>query len=465
MVTSMISVLNPATDEVIDTVANATPEDVRRAVERARVGAKKWARVPLHERVQALRNLAALVREHTDELAQLMSMEVGKRLAEATDEVGACAMLLEGYANQALHSTWDTLPGDAQPGFERDLLIITREPLGVVGVVLPFNFPLDLFAHKVGPSLAVGNAIVLKPSEDAPLAILRVAVLAREVGIGEDVLQIITGDRDTGRALVESDVDAVTFTGSTAAGIDIATRRARFLTPTLLELGGNDAALVLDDADIDLAVESIMFSRTLVNGQCCCATKRVITSGGSASSLIEALAERVSALSMGDPLSPNTDVGPLINATAASRVNEQMQMILQSGATILCGRAETEGNFLQPVMLVDVRPDNPVASDMEVFAPVIPVIQAQTDEEAIAIANSSRYGLNASVFSRDTARAIAVARRVEAGSIAINGAGLFRFGAAPFGGYKFTGLGREGYLVSLQELTQPKTINLRGYWT
>jgi acyl-CoA reductase-like NAD-dependent aldehyde dehydrogenase len=202
-----------------------------------------------------------------------------------------------------------------------------------------------------------------------------------------------------------------------------------------------------------------------VNGQCCCATKRVITSGGSASSLIEALAERVSALSMGDPLSPDTDVGPLINATAASRVNEQMQMILQSGATILCGRAETEGNFLQPVMLVDVRPDNPVASDMEVFAPVIPVIQAQTDEEAIAIANSSRYGLNASVFSRDTARAIAVARRVEAGSIAINGAGLFRFGAAPFGGYKFTGLGREGYLVSLQELTQPKTINLRGYWT
>lgn len=465
MVAEPITVLNPATNDVIGTVPCATAEDIHHAVARARQAAKTWKKVPLYDRVQRIRHFAALVRDNCDQLAHLLSLEVGKIISEAADEVGACAMLLEGYANQALHATWHALPGEAQPGFERDLLIISREPLGVVGVILPFNFPLDLFAHKVGPSLAVGNTIVLKPSEDAPLAILAVAKLAREAGIDDDVLQIITGDRDTGRALVESDVDALTFTGSTTAGVDIASRRARFLTPTFLELGGNDSAIVLDDADLELAVSAIMSSRILVNGQCCCATKRVITPGKHAAALIEALADRVDALTVGDPQSPTTSVGPLINATAAERVNQQLKSILAGGATLLCGSGVTDGNFLKPVMLVDVSPENPVASDMEVFAPVIPVIQVASEDEAISVANASRYGLNSSVFSRDTARAISIARQLEAGSIAINGAGLFRFGAAPFGGYKHSGLGREGYLVSIEEMTQAKTINLRGYWT
>jgi succinate-semialdehyde dehydrogenase / glutarate-semialdehyde dehydrogenase len=461
---SGIAILNPATEQEIERVACASAEDMRLAVARGRAAAAHWRRVPLHERVQRVRDLASLIRQHLEPLAQLLSMEVGKVLSEARDEVGACAMLLEGYANQALHSSWHALPGDAQPGFEHDLLIVTREPLGVVGVILPFNFPLDLFAHKVGPSLAVGNTVVLKPSEDAPLAVMQVARLAREAGIPDDVLQVMTGDRESGRALVECDLDAMTFTGSTAAGIDIASRRAKHLTPTFLELGGNDSAIVFDDADLEQAANAILFSRTLVNGQCCCATKRIIAVGECYDSLIALLSEKVSSLKLGDPQDSATQVGPLINATAAERVAQQIAAVLEHGATIVTGSSQPNGNFLTPLLLADVQADNPIASDMEVFAPVFPVLHAASDDEAVAIANSSRYGLNSSVFSRDTARAVSAARRLEVGSVAINGAGLFRFGAAPFGGYKHTGLGREGYLVSLEEMTQAKTINLRGYW-
>lgn len=461
---SGMPILNPATNEVIDTVADTSAEQVRKAVERAKEAAVNWRNTPLHERVGRMRRLAELVRQNKDRLSRLLSLEVGKVLKEAESEVDVCARLIEGYANQALHSTWHAFPGEAQPGLEDDILFISREPLGVVGSILPFNFPLDLFGHNVAPALAVGNTVVLKPSEDAPLAVLEVAKLAAKAGIDEQVLQIIPGAEETGKALVNSDVDALSFTGSAEVGISVAEQRARRLTPTLLELGGNDVAVVLEDADIELAVNSILDSRILANGQVCCSTKRVLATGSVKSDVVDALFERVNALEVGNPQEPGVDVGPLINNTAAERVERQLAAVLGSGASMLSGTGKVEGNFLKPVLLVDVAHDNPIATDMEVFAPVLPVIHAADTDEAITVANSSRYGLNASVFSRDTARALSVARRLEAGTIAVNGAGLFRSDAAPFGGYKFSGFGRESFLVSLEELTQAKTINLRGYW-
>lgn len=459
-----LTILNPSTNEVIDMLKTSNASEVEATVARSRKAFQSWRNVPTYERVARLRRLSQLIRQNADHLTRLLSTEVGKVLSEAQGEVEVCARLMEGYANQALHSNWHALPGDVQPGMENDLMFVSREPLGVMGAILPFNFPLDILAHKVAPSLAVGNTVIVKPSEDAPLAVIMVAELALEAGIDQDVFQIVIGAEETGKALVAADIDAISFTGSAEVGMLIASQRAKHLTPTLLELGGNDVAVVLDDADIELAVNAIMDSRILANGQVCCSTKRVLAPSSIRLNLIEALADKMSGLKVGNPQDDGVQVGPLINSTAANRVSRQLETVINCGANMLLGSGKLDGNFLQPVLLVDVQHDNPVASDMEIFAPVLPVIQAEDTDNAIAIANSSRYGLNASVFSNDTTRALSVARRLEAGSIAINGAGLFRADALPFGGYKHSGFGREGFTVSLEELTQPKTINLRGYW-
>ncbi len=463
--TVMFDVTNPADGSVIGSLPTTEPGEIRGVVDASRAAQRAWAATPAHERVGLIRSFAAAIRAESGELATTMSAEVGKIVTEAEAEVEVCARLLEGYANEYLHARWHAFPGNVQPGMEDDLVIVTREPLGVVGAILPFNFPLDLFAHKVGPSLSVGNTVIVKPAHDAPLAVQRAVEIAHEVGIPDDVLQVIHGSGSkVGGALVTADVDAISFTGSAPVGIDIAEQRSRRLTPTLLELGANDAAVVLDDADVDLAVESILFSRLLVNGQCCCATKRVIATPGVADRLIELLADHLDRKKMGDQLDRSSDIGPMITAEAAAQAASEVAEAIAGGAVAVRGSASADGAFLSPVLLADVPATSRIATDLEVFAPVIPVIRAGSPDEAVSIANSAPFGLNASVFSEDTRAALDVTRRLEAGSIAVNGAGLFRVDAAPFGGVKNSGLGREGFTVSLEELTRPKTISLRGYW-
>lgn len=457
-------VLNPATGAVIDRVPEATREDVESALDIAQTGARIWSATPVHQRVAILRRFTDLLGEHHAEMARLLSMENGKPLQQAADEVDTGIRLFRSYSEAAMQLYGLAIPGDVQAGLERDVLFTRREPYGVLGAVLPFNFPVDIFSHKVAPALATGNAVVLKPAEETPLTALRMAGLLHEAGVPREVMQVLTGQGPTaGQWLISSPrIQLVSFTGSTEVGIQIAQTAAKHLTRVFLELGGNDPMVVFADADLEEVARHAVDGRLVANGQCCCADKRIIAHRSIARDLADLLIARFQEVTMGDPLDPNVDLGPLISEDAARRAAEQVRLSCNQGATQAFGDAQPHGAFFGPVVLTDVPPSTNVARDMEVFAPVLPVIPFDRDEEAIEIANNSPYGLNASVFTRDMGRALTAAYGIQAGLVTVNGTGLYRPDAAPFGGYKMSGLGREGTTITLEEFTQLKTIALRN---
>jgi acyl-CoA reductase-like NAD-dependent aldehyde dehydrogenase len=455
-------ILNPATDEILDELPDSTESEVDEAVGRAVAGQRRWAQVPRHERAVIMRRYSALTREHAEELSELLSREQGKPLQQSRDEVERHCRMFEGFADRVLAHEERAFFLDSQPALERDLQVTRHEPLGVVAGILPFNFPIELYAHKVAPAIATGNSIVLKPSEDTPLTTRRAVQLLHQAGVPADVVQVVYGGGEVGRRLVaDPRVAAISFTGSTEAGISVASTAARTLKKTLLELGGNDAMIVLEDADLDLVVEQAVFGRTLSNGQCCCANKRLIVDAAVRGELTERLVDRFAGLSVGDPLRADTALGPLINPEAAIRVEEQIQHTLQQGATLAAGGSR-DGRFVTPTVLTDVREGMDIAHDMEVFGPVVAVLAVDSLDQAIGLANATRYGLSGSVFTQDIQRAMKVASRLETGQVVINGTGLYRSEVMGFGGYKNSGMGREGLGFSLEEFLQLKTITFAG---
>jgi acyl-CoA reductase-like NAD-dependent aldehyde dehydrogenase len=344
--------------------------------------------------------------------------------------------------------------------------MVNREPFGVLGAIVPFNFPLDLFTHKVAPALATGNAVIVKPAEVAPLAVLEATRLLLEAGVPGTVMQTITGTgRRVGSWLAGSaDIDLVSFTGSTDVGTEIAVSAARNLNPTFLELGGNDPLIVFPDADIDSAITHAVQSRTLCNGQTCSATKRLIVHRDVVGDLVSALVDRLGAMQIGNPMDAATQIGPLINEAAAERAAKHVTTALEQGADLSLGDGTASAAFFAPVVLTGVDRNADIARDTEVFAPTLPVIEFSGDDDAVAVANQSRYGLNASVFTADLGRGLRVARSLKSGTVIINGGTAYRPDAIPFGGYKSSGLGREGFMTTLQEFTQPKTISIRSLY-
>lgn len=460
----LLEVRNPATGEVIDTVPEATRADFDRAIAASREGARVWAATPVHERISVLRRFVALLEENAERIAAILTVENGKPLRQAHDEVAGCARLFRGYSEEALRLYGVTVPGDTQPGLERDLIMVQREPFGVLGAIVPFNFPLDLFTHKVAPALATGNAVVVKPAEDAPLAVLETTRLLLEAGVPGNVMQAVTGSgRNAGRWLAASEhIDLVSFTGSTEAGIEVAQSAARNLNPAFLELGGNDPLIIFPDADLDSAVSNAIQSRTLCNGQVCSATKRLIVHRDVAGELVGSLVERLGSMKVGDPTDPATEIGPLISPAAAERAAGHVATALGQGAKLALGDGTASAAYFAPVVLVDVDRRADIARDTEVFAPTLPVIEFTDEQDAVSIANQSRYGLNAGVFTADLARGLRVARSLEAGTVVVNGGTAYRPDAIPFGGYKSSGIGREGIMTTLHEFTQPKTISVRS---
>jgi succinate-semialdehyde dehydrogenase/glutarate-semialdehyde dehydrogenase len=460
--TQVRRVVNPATGELIAEVADTTPAEVSAVIARAVAGQRRWGQVPRHERAALMRRYAVLVREQAEELATALSSEQGKPLQQARNEIALHCRLFEGFADRVLAREERAFVLDNQPDLERDMQVTRHEPLGVVAGIIPFNFPVELYAHKVAPAIATGNSIVIKPSEETPLTTGRLVELLHAAGIPDNVVQIVYGGGDVGRQLVEdSRIAAISFTGSTEAGIHIATASARTLKKTLLELGGNDAMIVLADADLDLVVEQAVFGRTLSNGQVCCANKRVIVDNSIRRELTELLVDRFANLTVGDPMSPATDLGPLIKPEAARKVEEQIRHTLDQGATLAVGGTR-EGCFVAPTVLTDVGGDMDIAHDMEVFGPVMAVMSAGSLDEAVGIANATRYGLSGSVFTQDMRQAMAVAARLETGQVVVNGTGLYRSEVMGFGGYKSSGMGREGLGYSLEEFLQVKTITFAG---
>ena len=457
-----IKVFNPATGELIDTVPDAAEEDIREAIDISIEGKKIWGNTPLFKRSEILRRFLDIAEEKKNELAVLLSTETGKTVRESVAEVDTLLRVFRGYIEKANHFYGITLPA-SQADFENDIIFTRREPLGVIVLVIPFNFPIDLFSHKAAPSLITGNSIIVKPSSDNPLAIIRLVELLIEAGVPESAVQVVTGTGSVlGKWLISSPkINAVSLTGSTNAGIEVAKESAPHLHRFFLELGGNDALVVYADADIDLAVEEAVFARTLNAGQTCCAAKRFLVEKPVVEEFTAKLIERLKKIKIGNPLDPETEMGCLISEKAAVQVEEQVTQTVEQGAKCIYGGKRLDKAFFQPTVLIDVTPSMDVARDMEIFGPVFPVIAFETMEEAVEIVNNSMYGLMGGVMSRDMNKAMKTAASMESGGIVINGAGNYRPLEIPFGGYKKSGLGREGISYTLEEMTQIKTIIMK----
>lgn len=459
----IINILNPANGELIDTVPDSSAKDLDLLLEHSLNGKKIWGGTPLHERSKILLNFIDKVSLHIDELAELLCRETGKNIKEAKLEVGLVPVIFRRFLEAANHMYGITLP-DSQPGGEKDVIFTRREALGTIACIIPFNFPASTYAYKVAPALSTGNAVIVKPPSDNPLTLIRLTELLIECGVPGDAVQIATGSGSiVGKYLVSSPhINAVSLTGSTAVGMDTAKEAAANLHRVFLELGGNDAMIVYEDGDINLAVQEATMARTTNCGQICIATKRFIVQNSVKDEFVKQLVAKLKNLKIGDPMDPSCDMGCLINEAAALKVKEQVEHTLKQGAKCVFGGNIINKAFFEPTVLTDVDASMDIARDMEVFGPVFPVIGFDTPEEAIEIHNASVYGLNGGIITKDTGKAMKTAYKLECGTVVLNGNGRYRHPDIAFGGYKMSGIGREGVSATLEELTQVKTIVMKG---
>ena len=460
---AVIEVINPANGKVIDTVPAATEADVALAVKKAKAGQKIWAKVPLHEKGDILLKFVALVEENKEKLARTLSDETGKPISEARGEIANIPIAFKGFIERAKHLYGEIIPNGQEKNQERNVLLTIREPVGVVACVIPFNFPCDLFDQKVAPALLAGNAAIVKPSTDNPLTLCMLTELLVKAGVVNGAVQILTGrGSQVGNWLCQNpDVHAITFTGSTEVGLETYRNAANHLAHVALELGGNDAFIVWKDADVDLAVEETIWGRMYNTGQVCCASKRFIIHNSLKDSFAQKLVERIKKIKLGDPADDSTQLGCLISEKAAIEVEQQVAKTVSQGGKIILG-GKRNGAFYEPTVITDVPKTADVSIDMEIFGPVVPIIGFDTLEEAVEIANSSKFGLCGCIFTGNIKTAWQVASQLECGGVVINGASFFRSFEMPFGGYKYSGIGTEGVMSTFDEVTLTKTIVLKN---
>ena len=458
-----IEVTNPATGAVIDTIPAATAQDVADAVKHAKTAQKEWNKVPVWQRVETMMKFLDLVERDKEKLARTLSDETGKPITEARAEIGNIPIAFKAFSERAKHLYDEVIPAGIEAGQETTVVITRREPLGVVAAVIPFNFPCDLFDQKVAPALLSGNAVIVKPSTDNPLTLCMLTQLLGEAGVTPGAAQIVTGRGSVmGHELTSNpDVDLVTLTGSTEVGIETAEVCAKTLTHTALELGGNDAFIVMADADLDLATDELLWGRMYNTGQVCCASKRFLVHKDVADEFARLTVEKVKGIKCGMPSDDDSQLGCLISEKAAKTVEEQVNLTVEQGGKIILG-GKRNGAFYEPTVIVDVPKTADVAKDMEIFGPVVPIIAFSTEEEAIEIANSSMFGLSGCVFSHDQKTAARVACALECGGAVVNGASFYRSFEMPFGGYKYSGIGTEGVMSTYDEMTHTKSIVLKN---
>ncbi len=458
-----IDVINPANGAVVDTVPAATAEDVAQAVACAKAAQKEWAKVPVHQRVEIMYKFISLVERDKEDLARTLSNETGKCISEARAEIANIPIAFKAFSERAKHFYGQTIPEGMEAGQEKTILVVKKEPLGVVVAVIPFNFPCDLFDQKVAPALLTGNACIVKPSTDNPLTLCKLSHLMNEAGVTPGAIEIVTGRGGTvGTALTTNpDVDLVTLTGSTEVGIETAGHCAKNLTHVALELGGNDAFIVMEDGDVDLATDELIWGRMYNTGQVCCASKRFLVHKSRVEEFTKKAIEKISKINRADPATDEAEMGCLISEAAAIKVEQQVDLTVKQGGKILLG-GKRNGAFYDPTVIGDVPKTADVAKDMEIFGPVVPIIAFETEEEAIEIANASKFGLCGCVFSENMRTAARVANALECGGAVINGASFFRSFEMPFGGYKHSGIGTEGVLSTFNEMTHTKSVVLKN---
>jgi acyl-CoA reductase-like NAD-dependent aldehyde dehydrogenase len=463
----VFEVRNPATQEVIDCVPSANAEDVHNAIEVAKRGKPIMAALPAHRRAEILRKTADLIGGRHEELSRLLCRENGKTIRQCRFEMTTTQRLFVDFGEEAKRIGGHYLPMDAVPGLEHMIAYTIRQPIGIVVGIVPFNYPPELFAHKIPGALAAGNSVIVKPPSKCPLTILRIGELILEAGLPPEGMQMITGSpQDMGDELFTNPaIGMISLTGSVASAREIARKAAGTLKRLAFELGGTDPLIVLEDANLQAAAEAVVQGR-LTNGagQICCAVKRVLVQASVYDQFLALLVERVGRIRMGDPMREDTDLGPLISPADAEKVHVAVQKAIESGAKCLTGGERVGASFYKPTVLVNVNPDMCVMKD-EVFGPVAPVYPFQDLEEAVGIANDSAFGLQSSVFSESIRNALKVAHKLEAGGVVINGAGAFRPGNLPFGGYKQSGIGRESIVETVRDMTEEKAIILNQVLT
>jgi acyl-CoA reductase-like NAD-dependent aldehyde dehydrogenase len=447
--TETMQVFEPATEQVLAELPRAGAEEADEAVARAKAAFPAWRDVAPGDRAKLLRRLARAVEGKVEELAQLESRNVGKPISDARGEVGSVVDVFDYYAGAPERLLGSQIP--VSGGVD----VTFREPLGVVGLITPWNFPLPIASWKVGPALAAGNTIVLKPAELTPLTALELGKLALEAGIPEGVLNVVNGPgRTVGERIVEHpDVAKVAFTGSTQIGRRVGEIASQSIKRVTLELGGKSANVVFADADLEKAAASAPLAVFGNAGQDCCARSRILVERSAVEPFLEALEREVTALRVGDPLDDATQMGPLISADH----REKVASYVDDGAVAFRGSApDGPGYWFPPTVLSPVSNDDRVARE-EIFGPVVAVIPFDDEADAIRIANDTVYGLSGSIWTRDGARALRVARALETGNISVNSNSSVRV-TTPFGGFKQSGVGRELGPFALEHYTELKNV-------
>ena len=454
-------VASPYDGSPVATVHRAGPNEVERAIRGAVAAFESTRRLPSWRREQVLEAVAAGIAAHRDELARTIALEAGKPIATARAEVDRAAFTFRVAAEEAKRIYGEIVPLDWLPGNEGREAHVRRVPLGPVTGITPFNFPLNLVAHKVAPALAAGNPILLRPASQTPASSLALGIIVLEAGWPEDAIAVLPCSTETARPLVEDDrIKLLTFTGSPAVGWSLKARAGR--KRVALELGGNAAVIVNEDADIAYAAERVAWGGFAYAGQTCISVQRVFVHERIWDAFVAELVERVESLKVGDPLEEDTDLGPLIDAANADRVGEWLDEARAAGASVLTGGTR-EGNVWRPTVLAGAGEHLRVSCE-EVFAPVVGLTRFADVGEAIDAAAKSEFGLQAGIFTHDQRVVDAAFDRIDVGGLIVNDVSTFRIDHMPYGGVKSSGLGREGLRYAIEEMTELKllAVNRRG---
>ncbi len=454
-----LEVRNPATRGVIGRIPNLGRAETELAVAAAQAALPKWRALSAKDRAVIMRKWNDLMVTHQEDLARLMTAEQGKPLAEARGEIVYAASFFEWFGEEAKRAYGDVIPG---PATDRRIMVL-KQPVGVVGAITPWNFPAAMITRKVGPAIAAGCTVVLKPSELTPYSAFAIALLGEEAGLPRGVLNIVTGDAEPiGRVLTEDPrVAKFTFTGSTPVGKKLAAQCAGTVKRVSLELGGNAPFLVFDDADLEAALAGSIISKFRNTGQTCVCANRFFVQDGIYEKFAKLLAEKAADLVVGDGLAGVTQQGPLINEKALQKVEAHVADALGHGARTLTGGAKDKhgGTFYQPTVLRDVAPNALLARE-ETFGPVAGLIRFKDEADAIRMANDSRAGLAAYAYTRDLSRSWRVAEGLEYGMVGMN-TGLISTEVSPFGGVKESGIGREGSKYGIEEFLEVKAVTIQ----
>jgi succinate-semialdehyde dehydrogenase / glutarate-semialdehyde dehydrogenase len=456
---STFDVLNPANDEVLISVANATAADAVAALDAACAVQDSWAATPARERGEVLRAVFETIIDRAEDIATLMTLEMGKVLAESMGEVRYGAEFFRWFAEEAVRIAGRYTPSPAGTG----RIVVTKQPVGPCYAITPWNFPLAMGTRKIGPALAAGCTMIVKPAQETPLTMLLLAKLIADAGLPKGVLSVLPSNqpREVTTALIEDGrLRKLSFTGSTGVGKALLKQASDALLRTSMELGGNAPFVVFDDADVDAAVDGAMLAKMRNGGEACTAANRLYVANSLREEFTDKFVKRMGELTLGDGLDPSTKLGPLVNPKQVASVQELVNDAVEKGAKVAVGGQAPggPGNFYPATVLTDVPPNARILKE-EVFGPVAPIVGFDTEEQGIAAANDTVYGLAAYIYTESLDRALRVAEAIQAGMVGVN-RGVISDPAAPFGGVKESGFGREGGFEGIDEYLDIKYIAL-----